>query len=372
MSKKQSGFAPLAVILIIVVLIAAGGTGYYFYKTTTGIVEKETAPEANAEVEKSEEISSGKAVKPKGEYAEFALTFLYEEEKMDFQAKTIFVSEIIWEGAPYIQIGLFGESLIIAPYVQVGQLEEVLSTISLNGIIDNIKTKEESAKEAKGIVVITVKKPEVIPQKVICNLEEGFLCGIAVAKTAHQIAAGEPYSMSFGGGTFYFKEDNIIEGEIDAYYSASVSGAFRVKIQEGTTLIGKEELIEEAEGIIEKALTTQEEEKEIADRDRWRVNNIRMISESLQGYYRTERKYPQSKTMPTGVEPYYLVPALKDPSTGEPYNWLDNTSNSSTGCDDQHFCLWAELERDILYKFIVASEKGVIELKTKPTKCPCL
>lgn len=361
--KKQLGFALPIAIVIVVVSIIAGGVGYYFYKTSQEGKEKEAVPEEEAEVEKPE-------VEKPGEYTEFTLTFPHEKE-MDFQAKTIFVSEIIWESVPYIQIGLFGESPIIAPYVQTDQLEEFLGNISLNGIIDNIKKKEEETKEAKGVVVITVKKPDLLPQKVICNLEEDSLCGITIAQGAYQVAAGEPYGMSFGGGTFYFKENNIIEGEIDAYYGASILGEFRVKIQEGTTLIEKGKLIEEAERKIKEAKEIQEKEKEISDRDRRRVNDIMLISETLQRYYRDERKYFQSKTIPTGIEPYHLVPTLKDPLTGDPYNWLDNTPGTLTGCDAQHFCLWAELEKDILYKFIVASEKGFKELETQPTKCPC-
>ncbi len=75
--------------------------------------------------------------------------------------------------------------------------------------------------------------------------------------------------------------------------------------------------------------------------------------------------------MPTAIEPYYLVPVPRDPLARNPYYWLDNTLGSPTGCDAQHFCVWAELEKDILYKFIVASEKGFRELKTQPTECPC-
>lgn len=317
------------------------------------------------EVERPEEVAV-----PKEEYAEFTLTF-GPKEKMDFQAKTIFISEIIWENAPYIQIGLFGESPYIAPYVQTGQLEEFLSTVSLSGIIDNIEKKEGETREAKGVVVITVKKPEVIPQKVICNLEEDSLCGITTAKGAYQIAAGEPYGMSSGGGTFYFKENNIIEGEINAYYSTSILGKFRIKIREETTLIEKEKLIEEAERKIREAKETQEKEKEISARDSRRVNDIMLIHEALRGYYIDKGKYFQSKTMPTAIEPYYLVPVPRDPLARNPYYWLDNTLGSPTGCDAQHFCIWAELEKDILYKFIVASEKGFKELKTQPTKCPC-
>lgn len=326
------------------------------------------------EVERPEEVPPEEVAVPKEEYAEFTLTFPYEE-KIDFQAKTIFISEI-FENVPfsYIQIGLFGESPYIAPYVQMGQLEEFLSTVSLSGLIDNIEKKEEKTREAKDFfIVIVVKKPEVIPQKVVCDLEEETylqrddpLCHISIIG---QVTGGEPLSISFGKATFYFKENNIIEGEIDAYYPP-ISGKIRIKIREGTTLIEKEKLIEEAERKIKEAKEIQEEEKEISARDSRRVNDIMLISETLQRYYRDERKYFQSKTIPAGIDPYYLVPALKDPLTRDPYNWLDNTPGALTGCDDQHFCLWAELEGSG-FKFKVASEKGVTQLKTQPTKCPC-
>jgi len=166
------------------------------------------------------------------EYAEFTLTFPHEE-KMHFQAKMIFVSERILENVPYIQIGLFGEL--------PGLFEEFPSVASFDLIINEIVKIEKETGEVKGVVAITVKKPEVIPQKIIYNLEEDSLCSIITAQGAYQIAGGEPYGMSFGGGTFYFKENNIIEGEIDAYYGGSILGKFRVKIQEGVTIVGEKE-----------------------------------------------------------------------------------------------------------------------------------
>lgn len=166
------------------------------------------------------------------EYAEFTLTFPHEE-KMHFQAKMIFVSERILENVPYILIGLFGEL--------PGLFVEFPSVASIDRIINEILKIEKETGEVKGVVIIMVKKPEVIPQKVICNLEEDSLCGITTAQGAYQIAGGEPYGMSFGGGTFYFKENNIIEGEIDAYYSGSILGKFRVKIREGLTIVGERE-----------------------------------------------------------------------------------------------------------------------------------
>ena len=166
------------------------------------------------------------------EYAEFTLTFPHEE-KIHFQAKMIFVSERILENVPYILIGLFGEL--------PGLFEEFPSVASFDLIINEIVKIEKETGEVKGVVIITVKKPEVIPQKVIYNLEEDSLCGIMTAQGAYQIAGGEPYDMSFGGGTFYFKENNIIEGEIDAYYGGSILGKFRVKIREGVTIVGEKE-----------------------------------------------------------------------------------------------------------------------------------
>lgn len=152
---------------------------------------------------------------------------------MHFQAKMIFVSERILGNVPYIQIGLFGEL--------PGLFEEFPSVASFDLIINEIVKIEKETGEVKGIVTITVKKPEVIPQKVICNLEEDSLCGIMTAQGAYQIAGGEPYDMSFGGVTFYFKENNIIEGEIDAYYGGAILGKFRVKVQEGVTIVGEKE-----------------------------------------------------------------------------------------------------------------------------------
>ncbi|MBA7480571.1 Foldase protein PrsA [subsurface metagenome] len=166
------------------------------------------------------------------EYAEFTLTFPHEE-KMHFQAKMIFVSERILGNVPYILIGLFGEL--------PGLFEEFPSVASFDLMINEIVKIEKETGEVKGAVIITVKKPEVIPQKVIYNLEEDSLCGIMTAQGAYQIAVGEPYDMSFGGGTFYFKENNIIEGEIDAYYGGTILGKFRVKIREGVTIVGEKE-----------------------------------------------------------------------------------------------------------------------------------
>ncbi|GAH60011.1 unnamed protein product, partial [marine sediment metagenome] len=171
------------------------------------------------------------------EYAEFTLTFPYEE-KMHFQAKMIFVSEVILGNVPYIHIALFGE--LPGLFVEFpGLFVEFPSVASIDRIINEIVKIEKETGEAKGVVIIMVKKPEVIPQKVIS--EEGSLCAITTAQGAYQIAGGEPYDMSLGGGAFYFKENNIIEGEIDAYYSGSILGKFRVKIREGLTIVGEKE-----------------------------------------------------------------------------------------------------------------------------------
>ncbi|GAI14078.1 unnamed protein product, partial [marine sediment metagenome] len=189
------------------------------------------APVTKTEVPQ-EEVEEFEEQQLMEEYAEFTLTFPHEE-KIHFQARMIFVSERILGNVPYILIGLFGEL--------PGLFEEFPSVASFDLIINEIVKIEKETGEVKGAVIITVKKPEVIPQKVIYNLEEDSLCGIMTAQGAYQIAGGEPYDMSFGGGTFYFKENNIIEGEIVAYYGGAILGKFRVKIREGVTIVGEKE-----------------------------------------------------------------------------------------------------------------------------------
>jgi uncharacterized membrane-anchored protein len=101
-------------------------------------------------------------------------------------------------------------------------------------------------------------------------------------------------------------------------------------------------------------------------RDERRKADIREIFTAMELYYSDHQKYPQSKTMPPNIGNYFQVP--KDP-LGNSYNWLDNTQETKTNCNDQHFCVWAKLEGG---GYFVASEENIKELASQPTHCPCL
>lgn len=63
----------------------------------------------------------------------------------------------------------------------------------------------------------------------------------------------------------------------------------------------------------------------------------------------------------------YLDPAPRDPS-GAAYVWINNAIGATTGCSDQNYCMYADLEET---GYFGASPKGTRKLDAAPTQCPC-
>jgi general secretion pathway protein G len=63
----------------------------------------------------------------------------------------------------------------------------------------------------------------------------------------------------------------------------------------------------------------------------------------------------------------YLDPAPRDP-TGSAYIWINNAIGATTGCGDQQYCVYADLEES---GYFGASPKGARKLNAAPTQCPC-
>lgn len=63
----------------------------------------------------------------------------------------------------------------------------------------------------------------------------------------------------------------------------------------------------------------------------------------------------------------YLDPVPRDPS-GVSYIWINNAIGATTGCTDQQYCVYADLEEA---GYFASSPKGSRKLDTAPTQCPC-
>ena len=139
-----------------------------------------------------------------------------------FQTNTIFVEiEKIW-GKSIVFVVMSGEST---------------NTTLADGGLEQISEIEQRDNIEKGLLVIAVEMPEEIPGTVECKPGREFSkCGIAVKPNVHSYE-GE-YAMNEGKAIFYFRQNGILEGELDVfnYYDSagSVKGTFRVKLpQEG-------------------------------------------------------------------------------------------------------------------------------------------
>ena len=80
----------------------------------------------------------------------------------------------------------------------------------------------------------------------------------------------------------------------------------------------------------------------------------------MEMYYDKEEKYLQSSSMPDEINDY-LPDVPRDPKTGDPYEWIDNTGEG----EDQKYCTWAELEAQD--KYFCASHRGTKLRDSEPT-----
>lgn len=110
-------------------------------------------------------------------------------------------------------------------------------------------------------------------------------------------------------------------------------------------------------------------------RDARRQADLSQIVLALELDYSDEEKYSQYTSaewsaagtkIPKGVGTY-LDPVPKDPS-GSAYVWINNAIGATTGCGDQQYCVYADLEEA---GYFAASPKGARKLDTAPTACPC-
>ena len=110
-------------------------------------------------------------------------------------------------------------------------------------------------------------------------------------------------------------------------------------------------------------------------RDARRQADLSQIVLAMELDYSDEEKY--SQYTPTEWETVgsklpkdtgtYLDPAPRDPS-GAAYLWINNAIGATTGCNDQNYCLYADLEEA---GYFGASPKGTRKLDAAPTQCPC-
>lgn len=63
----------------------------------------------------------------------------------------------------------------------------------------------------------------------------------------------------------------------------------------------------------------------------------------------------------------YLSSVPRDPS-GISYTWINNAIGAITGCGDQQYCVYVDLEEA---GYFAASPKGARKLDAAPTQCPC-
>ncbi len=102
-----------------------------------------------------------------------------------------------------------------------------------------------------------------------------------------------------------------------------------------------------------------------------RESDIRQIVLAMELDYSQDEKYSRTETMPLKIPTdtgKYIDPVPKDP-LGNDYKWRDNSLGSATSCDDQSYCVWAELELEQGY--FAGSPKGTRKLDELPVETKC-
>lgn len=102
-------------------------------------------------------------------------------------------------------------------------------------------------------------------------------------------------------------------------------------------------------------------------RDARRESDIRQMVLAMELAYSDDESYPQAAEAPDTIQStkrVYLDPMPKDPGPNNPkYHWKDNALGAPTYCDDQHYCIYAELEEG---GYFAGSEKGARILDSEP------
>ena len=114
-------------------------------------------------------------------------------------------------------------------------------------------------------------------------------------------------------------------------------------------------------------------------RDAKRQADLSQLVLALELDYSDDEKYSQYTSgtetsewetvgtkIPKGIGTY-LDPVPRDPS-GPAYGWINNAIGATTGCTDQLYCVFADLEEA---GYFAASPKGAKKLESVPIQCPC-
>jgi prepilin-type N-terminal cleavage/methylation domain-containing protein len=114
-------------------------------------------------------------------------------------------------------------------------------------------------------------------------------------------------------------------------------------------------------------------------RDAKRMADLYQIVLAMELDFADDYKYSQTPEAPDRI-PCEVLPDCQGPEDGkyldlvpldpfgQKYFWLDNTPGSGTGCDSQHYCIFAKLEEG---GYFAGSEKGTRFLENPPTSCSC-
>ena len=109
-------------------------------------------------------------------------------------------------------------------------------------------------------------------------------------------------------------------------------------------------------------------------RDARRQSDMHQISLAMELDYSDEERFSQftpaeweSISQIDRDRGRYLDPVPLDPQGGS-YIWIDNSPGTTTGCSNQLYCVYGDLEEGL---YFAASEKGSRELSSAPTSCPC-
>ena len=187
----------------------------------------------------------------------------------------------------------------------------------------------------------------------------------------------KPNEVAAALDTFFIRESERIsdvEKRIaEIQITSEEEDFFFVTLQEGLSKEGvtfsRQELKKCCELELDRVLKIikLKEETKKESRDLRRRSDLRIIALAMVSYYFDGDEYPQSRIAPTSIG-LYLTEVPKDPSTNNPYHWLDNTSLSTDNCNSQQYCIWAELESG---GYEVANGLEIKNVDSIPLQCPC-
>lgn len=170
-----------------------------------------------------------------------------------------------------------------------------------------------------------------------------------------------PYRVTFEKEIDMKQFNKTAEGTVNIKLEAELSNFDQpVKIEPPSTFKTIKEIFG---GVVERA----QENSRAAARNAVRSADMKIIVSAQQQFYYRDNKYVQSKTMPKVIGSF-VVP--KDPLTGAPYGWIDNTR------DSKKFCAYAGLEGtgyspSSSTAYYTASQRGYGMANKIPTDLDC-